>query len=283
MMAPYGSAVYAISDGDVVELWTTDAKDSSFLGPGNSVIFVQHTLSDGSKFLACYMHVRPTVHKWDHVKAGQPIATVGPWYNETHLHFGIHPNLTAPTAHWGIMDNKDWASPNGYNGYVDPVNWIKTKTPQGASPPPPPAVQQGTSDPEPLYRYSGPFHFYTTSFSELGYGGYGYGLEKIQCRVFSLQGSGMTPLYRYASLGKLGHFYTTNWGELGWGNSDWRFENIQCYVYASPLCTFWGDTTELYRYVNVLNGDRFYTTGYGELKGGNATWRYEGIQCWVLP
>lgn len=147
----------------------------------------------------------------------------------------------------------------------------------------PPAVQPGVSSPESLYRYSGPFHFYTTNFGELGNGNYGYGLEGIQCHVFSLQGYNMTPLYRYGSRINLGHFYTTNWSELGNGNSDWTFEKIQCYVYTSPFCSIWGNTVPLYRYVNLVSGDRFYTTGYNELGGGNWMWRYESIQCWVLP
>lgn len=151
-------------------------------------------------------------------------------------------------------------------------------------PPPPPAVQQGWSTPEALYRYNGPFHFYTANFGELGYGNYGYGLEGVQCHVFSLQGDGMTPLYRYGSRRGLGHFYTTNWNELSRGNSDWAFEQIQCYVFTSSFCwKLWGDTVPLYRYANLVNGDRFYTTNYNELGGGNWMWRYEGVQCWVLP
>lgn len=125
MLTGEGSSVYAISDGDIARIWTTNASDSYYIGTGNSVMFVQHRLQDGSYFLAEYMHVRPTV--WSgHVVAGQEIARVGPWYNSTHLHFGIHPDTSVPTTSWGRMANSAW--PNT-NGFVDPVDWIRTRGP----------------------------------------------------------------------------------------------------------------------------------------------------------
>ncbi len=124
-----GSNVYAISDGDVVKIYTTDSNDDYGLGTGNSVIFVKHTLQDGSQFLAEYMHVRPTVHEGDHISGGSVVATVGPYqYDVPHLHFGIHPSLTVPTTNWGRMANSAWA---GTNGFVDPINWIQTNSPLG--------------------------------------------------------------------------------------------------------------------------------------------------------
>ncbi|MCL5105688.1 MAG: M23 family metallopeptidase [Armatimonadetes bacterium] len=125
MLTAEGSNVYAISDGDIARIWTTDANDNYYIGPGNSVIFVTHRLQDGSYFLAEYMHVRPTV--WSgHVVAGQVIAKVGPWYNSTHLHFGIHPDTNVPTTRWGRMPNSLWPDTNGF---VDPVNWITARAP----------------------------------------------------------------------------------------------------------------------------------------------------------
>ena len=115
------------------QAFTTPSGDPWFLGVGNSVMLVKHTLQSGQQFLAEYMHVRPTVGEGDHVVAGRVIAKVGPWYNDTHLHFGIHPGLDVPYKHWGMMDNSDW---NGTNGFVDPVAWLTTQSPKGAQPAP---------------------------------------------------------------------------------------------------------------------------------------------------
>ena len=130
MLAPLGASVYAISSGDVVKIWTTYGNDVYGIGPGNSVIFIRHTLQNGSQFLACYMHVRPTIAEGDHVSAGQVIANVGPWYDVTHLHFGIHQSTVVPTTSWGRMANYQW--PNT-NGFVDPVAWLNSQTPAGGS------------------------------------------------------------------------------------------------------------------------------------------------------
>ena len=132
MIISQASAIYAISDGDVVKIYTTDASDDYGLGTGNSVIFVKHTLKDGSQFLGVYMHVRPSVHEGDHVTGGSSIATVGPYqYSVPHLHFAIHPSLAVPTTNWGRMPNSAWGGDN--NGFVDPINWLMTKSPPGSN------------------------------------------------------------------------------------------------------------------------------------------------------
>jgi hypothetical protein len=84
----------------------------------------------------------------------------------------------------------------------------------------------------PLYRYwNGTLqdNFYTTNWSELGYGNYGYNFEKVAGYVFGTQQTGTIPLYRYNSSSD--HFYTTDWNELGYGNYGYNFESIACYVY----------------------------------------------------
>jgi hypothetical protein len=134
----------------------------------------------------------------------------------------------------------------------------------------------------PLYRYWNPGigdHFYTTNWSELGSGRYGWGYEGIQCYVYASQQGGTVPLYRYWNPGIGDHFYTTNWGELGSGRYGWGYEGIQCYVYASQQA----GTVPLYRYWNPGIGDHFYTTNWGELGSGRYGWGYEGIQCYVYP
>ena len=131
MVKPEGSNVYAISDGDVVKIYTTNSTDDYGIGTGNSVIFVKHTLQNGNQFLAEYMHVRPVVHEGDHVYGGNTIASIGPYqYDVPHLHFGIHPSLSVPTTSWGRMANSAWS---GTNGFVDPVNWIQTQSPSGSN------------------------------------------------------------------------------------------------------------------------------------------------------
>ena len=84
-----------------------------------------------------------------------------------------------------------------------------------------------------LYRYWNPGigdHFYTTDWSELGNGNYGWHFEEVQCHVLAQQASGSRPLYRYWNSGIGDHFYTTDWSELGNGNYGWHFEEVQCYV-----------------------------------------------------
>jgi murein DD-endopeptidase MepM/ murein hydrolase activator NlpD len=71
-----GSSVYAIADGEVVYVRTTDANDSSYFGTGNSALFVRHALKDGREFLALYLHVRPLPYITDHLdSAGKPNTT----------------------------------------------------------------------------------------------------------------------------------------------------------------------------------------------------------------
>lgn len=266
VLASAGGIVSSHHDG------TPGFKDLSF---GNFVI-----INHGDGTYALYAHMQNgSVSQFVHndgqtVQRGDQIGRCG----ATGMAYGAH-------LHIQVMRSSVTSSQTVFFSFAEagsPTSGQRLTS--GNSPPPPPAVQQGWSSPEPLYRYNGPFHFYTASFGELGYGNYGYRLEMVQCHVFSLQGDGMTPLYRYGSRRGLGHFYTTSWNELGWGNSDWAFEQIQCYVFTSGLCwKSWGDTIPLYRYANLVDGDRFYTTNYNELGGGNWMWRYEGIQCWVLP
>jgi Repeat of unknown function (DUF5648)/Subtilase family len=134
----------------------------------------------------------------------------------------------------------------------------------------------------PLFRYWNPRiadHFYTTAWSELGGGQYGWVYEGIQCRVYPRAVPGTVPLYRYWNPTNTDHFYTTNWAELGTGRYGYRYEGVQCWVLAGRQPGF----VPLYRYWNARAGDHFYTTSWAELGGGASGWVYEGIQCWVRP
>jgi hypothetical protein len=131
-----------------------------------------------------------------------------------------------------------------------------------------------------LYRYWNAAitdHFYTTNWSELGPGRYGWVLEGIQCYIFPQVAPGTVPLYRYWHPGIGDHFYTTNFSELGSGRYGWGYEGIQGYVYNAPAA----NRVPLYRYWHPAAGDHFYTTNWGELGAGRYGYRYEGVQCYV--
>jgi murein DD-endopeptidase MepM/ murein hydrolase activator NlpD len=126
-----GDDVYAIADGVV-----TDINMSSSWGTGNIGVVVKHKLNDGTEFLALYGHVHSNVSLNDHVEGGKSFATIGP-FSPPHLHFGIHPGLTMPQTNWGRMPLSSWPNPNAYpgspngpdtNGFVDPIEWIMTRT-----------------------------------------------------------------------------------------------------------------------------------------------------------
>jgi Subtilase family/Repeat of unknown function (DUF5648) len=132
-----------------------------------------------------------------------------------------------------------------------------------------------------LYRYWNPTigdHFYTTNWSELGSGRYGWNYEGVQCYVFGAQRAGTVPLYRYWNPTIGDHFYTSNWSELGGGRYGWNYEGVQCYVYPGQQ----PEAVPLYRYWNPTNTDHFYTTNWSELGGGRYGWNYEGVQGYVL-
>jgi len=133
----------------------------------------------------------------------------------------------------------------------------------------------------PLYRYwnaTTADHFYTTNWSELGNGRYGYTYEGVQCYVDAQQAPGTVPLHRYWNPDAADHFYTTDWAELGNGKYGYTYEGVQCYVYPGPVA----HTTPLHRYWNSVATDHFYTTNWGELGNGGAGYAYEGIQAYVL-
>jgi hypothetical protein len=107
--------VYAIADGTV--LTTFDD------GSGNQVLEILHTNADGSQFMAVYGHVVDVTGDTT-VSAGQVVAQIG---NLNHVHFGIHPGTEEVTTNWGELPCHEWGGTN--NGFVDPVQYIKTHVP----------------------------------------------------------------------------------------------------------------------------------------------------------
>ena len=124
MMTAIGSVVYAISDGKVI--WVS----SNGWGTDNVALAVRHTLLDGTSFVAVYGHVKASKGLNDTVEAGKEIAKVGAWSNGDHLHFGVHPGAGIPSGSWGRLPNSAWDSTNGF---VDPVAWLRDKSPFGWS------------------------------------------------------------------------------------------------------------------------------------------------------
>jgi len=137
MEADVGDNVYAITDGVVAYISYTN------WGSGNLGIVLRHKLSDGTEFLALYGHVRSAVSISDNIASGESFAIIGPYDTIPHLHFGIHPGLTIPPTNWGSMPLSSWPDPNAYpgdpngpdtNGFVDPIEWINTRTPLNSVP-----------------------------------------------------------------------------------------------------------------------------------------------------
>jgi murein DD-endopeptidase MepM/ murein hydrolase activator NlpD len=126
MMADYDSPVYPISNG------TVEYVSPNGWGRDNVGVFVRHTLSDGSEFLALYAHIRTSVMKYDPVIEGKEFAKIGHWLNGDHLHFGIVPDTQMPISNpkegigFGRMTNPNWPSTNGF---VDPIDFINTYSP----------------------------------------------------------------------------------------------------------------------------------------------------------
>ena len=133
--------VYAIADG-VVIYKSDPGYDHGWdknRGDNNLGVIVKHRLRDGAEFLALYGHVHSNVSLNDSIEGGAPFATIGPFGNEPHLHFGIHPGSKLPQSDspkkigWGMMGLVHWIlgeEPNT-NGFADPIDWITAKSPYG--------------------------------------------------------------------------------------------------------------------------------------------------------
>lgn len=137
IQANVGVNVYSIGDGYVTSISGPGYEHGwdKNVGDNNLGIVVRHKLDDGSEFLALYGHVHSSVSVGQHLKSGEPFATIGPYGSEPHLHFGIHPGLSMPGTNWGLMPISSWPDANAHpgdpngpdtNGFVDPIEWITT-------------------------------------------------------------------------------------------------------------------------------------------------------------
>lgn len=132
--------VLAIADGEIIYVSTGGWNYGT--GTGNYGLFVKHKLNTGEEFLALYGHIKPdderlkcsspcNVNPPIKVYAGVAFATVGTYNTIPHLHFGIHPGAIIPSGRFGNMLVANWSETNGF---VDPIDWIKTRQPAGSVP-----------------------------------------------------------------------------------------------------------------------------------------------------
>jgi murein DD-endopeptidase MepM/ murein hydrolase activator NlpD len=141
MMTSQGLPVFAISRGIVKVVdgpyingvrWDKDFDNKGLL--------IEHTLADGSKFYAAYGHIATDLEVGNIVSGGVEIGTIGPNYpNNHHLHFGVASPY--PIRPFGSNAESKWPA---QNNFVDPLNWITTRTPK---------CENGTSA---RYRPNGP-------------------------------------------------------------------------------------------------------------------------------
>lgn len=120
-----GANAYAVGPGTVVRVSTEG------WGAGNVALGVQHTNSDGSTFVALYGHIRTSLGVGARVSRGQTIGTIGAYSGGPHLHLGVAPG-GLPAAHLGMLA----CGTAGTNGFVDPIAYLRNRTPSGYNPPP---------------------------------------------------------------------------------------------------------------------------------------------------
>ena len=109
-----GEKVYAIADGVVSGVGYDESSSKN-----TSNIYIEHTTSSGTKFLALYGHVYPRIGKGTAVKKGDYIGTITN-FNSPHVHFAITTNLndyyySYPNLWGGIK-----------SGIVDPIKFLKS-------------------------------------------------------------------------------------------------------------------------------------------------------------
>ena len=96
-------------------------------------------------------------------------------------------------------------------------------------------ISQNIAGTVPLYRYWNSQlgdHFFTTDYSEIGAGKYGWVFEGPACYVHVQPIAGTIPLYRYWNPTAATTTSRPTGTSLGNGKNGWVFEKIQCYVHA---------------------------------------------------
>lgn len=126
-------SIYAICDSDLDYI----SHDYKNWGEGNVGLIYQGQLVDGTTFHITYGHVQESsISSNKKIKAGQYIGKIGYYSKGTHLHLSICISKDAPKTNLGmapIPDNWDGdKSKLDTLGFVDPIEFIKTKKPKNS-------------------------------------------------------------------------------------------------------------------------------------------------------
>lgn len=117
MLAPKGTPVYAIADGEVLP------PSLNGWGTGNVGVWVRHMIASGRYVKVLYGHIDGNTDVGSgEVKAGDEIGKLGD-YAEPHLHFGVVDPGKEPEAPYGYTSDAD------HNNFIDPIAFIKTQKP----------------------------------------------------------------------------------------------------------------------------------------------------------
>lgn len=138
------------------------------------------------------------------------------------------------------------------------------------------------------YKHGATDHFFTTSTAELDDActNLGYSREGVACKLWTTQGPGMVPLYRFWN--GTDHCYTQSPYEHKQDNLEnggekpkWKFEEITGYILATRA----EGTVPFYRMFCSGSGDHHYTVSEQErnlyISGGQ--WADEGFVGFVVP
>lgn len=121
-----GQTVVAISRGTVVQRLGVEAN-----WPGG-VLGIVETAADGSRFLAVYGHITPSVNVGDVVARGQAIGTIFDQGANSHVHLGIRPLAASEDGQSTPMRGESPCPPSTF-GYVNPIRGYKDISPTSAT------------------------------------------------------------------------------------------------------------------------------------------------------
>lgn len=114
MLAPKGTAVYAIADGEVL------SPSLNGWGAGNVGVWIKHMTASGVFVKVLYGHIDESTDVGPgQVKAGDVIGKLGS-YTEPHLHFGAVDPGKEPEAPFGYTSDSD------HNNFIDPIAFIES-------------------------------------------------------------------------------------------------------------------------------------------------------------
>jgi hypothetical protein len=134
--APAGTNVYAIRDG-IVRVASTTASGYGQLSPSKPgpAIVIAHKDDDGNTFYALYGHAsfnKDKIYVGAEVKKGDTLGQLISFWNGSiycpHLHFGINTQVASVVAYVASKDN--------VGGWVNPVNYLNTKSAAPVKPEP---------------------------------------------------------------------------------------------------------------------------------------------------